>query len=130
MLDPIPEGPGWRIGSIRQLAMISLTCVSLRADTTRVLPGTSQRPFASSPPQQHQTHRCRPRPAPSASRWSARKTPARRLDEAIRAADLAAFERREAQAQWEAERTERDRYWCHTWKRVEGPSAADWRPDF
>ena len=54
----------------------------------------------------------------------------RRLDEAIQAADLAAFERREAQAQWEAERTERDRYWRHTWKRVEDPSAADWRPDF
>jgi DNA polymerase III subunit epsilon len=55
---------------------------------------------------------------------------ARRLDEAIRAADLAAFERREAQAQWEAERTERDRYWRHTWKRIEDPSAADWRPDY
>jgi hypothetical protein len=53
----------------------------------------------------------------------------RRLDEAIRAADLAAFEHREAQAQCEAERAERDRYWRHTWKRVENPSAADWRPD-
>ena len=47
------------------------------------------------------------------------------LDEAIRAADLAAFERREAQAEWDAELAERDRYWRHTWKRTEDPSAAD-----
>jgi DNA polymerase III subunit epsilon len=46
------------------------------------------------------------------------------LDEAIRAADLAAFERREAQAEWEAELAERDRYWRRTWKCIEDPSAA------
>jgi DNA polymerase-3 subunit epsilon len=47
------------------------------------------------------------------------------LDEAIRTADLAAFEHREAQAEWEAELAERDRYWRHTWKRTEDPSAAN-----
>jgi len=46
------------------------------------------------------------------------------LDEAIRTADLAAFEDREAQAEWGAELAERDRYWRHTWKRTEDPSAA------
>jgi DNA polymerase-3 subunit epsilon len=50
---------------------------------------------------------------------------ARILDEAIRAADLEAFERKQAQAEWEAERAERDRYWRHTWKRFEDHSAAD-----
>ena len=50
------------------------------------------------------------------------------LDEAIRAADLVAFERREEQAKWEAERAERDRYWRHTWKHTEDPSAACTHP--
>jgi hypothetical protein len=46
------------------------------------------------------------------------------LDEATLGAGLAAFERPEAQAAWEAELAERDRYWCHTWKRAEDLSAA------
>lgn len=53
---------------------------------------------------------------------------ARRLDEAIRQADLVAFEQRQLQASWEAERAENDRYWRHTWKRFEDPSAADPQP--
>lgn len=52
----------------------------------------------------------------------------RRLNEVIREADLAAFERHQLQARWEAERAERDRYWRHIWKRTEDPSAADWEP--
>jgi DNA polymerase III epsilon subunit-like protein len=47
------------------------------------------------------------------------------MDDAIRAADLAAFERRQVQARWEAERAEADRQWRHTWKRAEDPAAAD-----
>ena len=50
------------------------------------------------------------------------------MDEAIRAADLADFVNREAEAEWEAELAERDRYWRHTWKHAEDPSAASTRP--
>jgi DNA polymerase-3 subunit epsilon len=49
----------------------------------------------------------------------------RLMDEAVRAADLAEFERRQEQARWEAERAERDQFWRHTWKRVEDLAAAD-----
>ncbi len=49
------------------------------------------------------------------------------MDEAIRAADLAAFERRQERAHWEAERAEADRQWRHTWKRAEDPAAAEYQ---
>jgi hypothetical protein len=50
---------------------------------------------------------------------------ARIMDEAVRAADLVEFERRQEQAKWEAQRAEQDLFWRHTWKRVEDLSAGD-----
>jgi DNA polymerase III subunit epsilon len=50
---------------------------------------------------------------------------ARIMGEAVRAADLAEFERRQEHAKWEAQRAEQDLFWRHTWKRAENLSAAE-----
>jgi DNA polymerase-3 subunit epsilon len=51
------------------------------------------------------------------------------LDQAIREADLRAFERRQEHAKWEAQRAADDRYWRHTWRRFEDFSAAELRSE-